>query len=112
MRLLATLSLLLCGANWSAVAVDRCDIVAEVRHWSQWGGNEQHDISATFLEWTDRTYWHLNTRRVKLHDLTTQEIIEGVRVAETCRIIGRWMDSDRSVILPLRVEVIQRRQQE
>lgn len=110
MRLLAALSLLLCGSNWTATPIDHCDVVVDVSHWFAWGGNEQHCISGWFWEHSERRgVGQINYRRLRLHDMTAKPIREGVRVSERCRIVGKWMDAERTMVLPLRVEVIQGR---
>jgi hypothetical protein len=104
------LSLSLSAATWSTVPVDRCDVVVDVSHWINWGGNAQYSLGGWFWEFSERqSLQHLHWRRLWLHELATKEVCEGVRVSSQCRIVGRWMDSDRTVILPVRVEVLQRR---
>lgn len=104
------LSLFAISSIWTPVVADHCDVVVDVSHWIPFGGNEKHDISGWFWQQSVRTgAGSIEHRRLFLHELSTAEIREGVRVSDKARIIGRWMDFDRKVMLPLRVEVIERR---
>lgn len=104
------LSLATFASLWTPVVADRCDVVVDVSHWVPWGGNEKHDIQGDFWQHSiARGVGSIETRKLFLHELSTAEIREGVRVSSKARIIGRWMDFDRKVMLPLRLEVIERR---
>ncbi len=104
------IALLLCASIWTPVAVDRCDVVVTIDHWAPWGGNEVHRIQGDFWQHSVANgCGRIETRVVQLHDLATAEVREGVRVSSRARIVGRWMDANRKVIVPLRIEVIERR---
>lgn len=104
------IALLLLSSTWTTVPADRCDVVVTIDHWAPWGGNEVHRIQGYFWQHSvAKGCGSIETKVLRVHDFATAEIREGIRVAERARIVGRWMDVDRKVMLPLRVEVIERR---
>jgi len=103
-------ALFACGSNWSPAHQDHADVVVDVDHWSPFGGNEVHRINGWFMDYSIKHgVWETNVRVLETHPMIDRETREGIRVASRCRIVGKWMDSNRRVILPRRVEVIQRR---
>lgn len=96
------------GGNAAAVTKWPCDIVVDVDHYTPWGENERHRIFGWFFEPMDG--WHeIQCRHLSLHSMSSREVLEGVRVASRARVVGYWMDRKRSVILPMRIEVIEGR---
>jgi len=102
-------TLLLTGL-WQPIHADHADVVVDVDHWAPWGGNEVHRISGWFCDYSVADgVWETRVRVLRPHDMQSAETKEGVRIASRCRIIGNWMDEKRTVILPRRIEVMQRR---
>lgn len=108
-RFIAIIALLLSGAAKPTQVSDHADVILEVNHWNPWGGNECHDCHGYFWRVGNRGVWEVEWQRIKLHGMATKDVREGVRVASRCRVVGQWMDSKRTVLLPQRVEVIERR---
>lgn len=102
-------TLLLAGL-WQPIHTDNADVVVDIDHWSPFGGNEVHRISGWFMDYSVADgVWETKVRVLRPHDMNSAETKEGVRIASRCRIIGNWMDERRTVILPRRIEVMQRR---
>jgi len=96
------------GADSATITKEPCEIAVEIDHYTPWGENERHRISGWFFEPRGGVY-EMTCKYLTLHDLSSREVREGVRVSRIAMVKGYWMDRKRTVILPMRVEVIEGR---